>query len=381
MTDPSPPVSVADPRETDPVPGQAAVPSDVPVDPPGAAVPADAVAAAGVVLPPAVPMRPAGRYQHAFWFALLLATALTLAGTSLAIGAYAADAMPETVVRAYFAALQRGDAAAALGYGVVPEDPVIPDTDISAQHDLLTPTVLAAQNAIAPIQGFEVRQVHRSGDTANVDVSYTIDLPSGRQGVFDSVPVRRNGHGWQLDRSAVPEVLSPGPGSALASIAGSAVPRGQYDLFPGVSPVRYDTPNLELGETSRVVRFFDSGTLPVDAEVSAAGRRAIVPSVDAAVAACLAGRSAPQTLCPVPEETASVPGSLRGSPTGSVARSIVLRVESTDGEIDISGSAPVAATYQRLDDNNIASTVTTQTTPLSGYCYATTAATVRWNAS
>jgi hypothetical protein len=152
-------------------------------------------------------------------------------------------------------------------------------------------------------------------------------------------------------------------------------------LFPGVFPVRYDTPNLELGAMSRVVRFFDSGTFSVDAEVSAAGRRAIAPSVDAAIAACLAGRSATQTLCPVPDATASVPGSLRGRPAGSVARSMVLQVESLDGEIDIGGSAPVVAKYQRLDANNIASTVTTRTSPLSGYCYATTAEVVRWNAS
>jgi hypothetical protein len=327
------------------------------------------------------PVTPVGTYQHAFWFALLLAVALTLAGSSLAVGAYAADAMPGTVVRAYFAALQRGDAAAALGYGVVPEDPIIADTDISAQHDLLTPGVLAAQNAVAPIEAFAVRRVHQSGHTANVDVTYTIDPPSGRQVVFDTVPVERHGHGWRLQETAVPEILNPGPGSGLASIAGSAVPSGQYDLFPGVLPVRYDTPNLQLGASSRVVRFFDSGTFSVDAEVSAAGRKAIAPSVDAALSACLAGQSAAQPLCPVPDVDASVPGSLRGKPTGSAARTMMLRVDSLDGEIHIGGSAPVSATYQALNENNIVSTATTRTTPLSGYCYATTAQIVRWNAS
>jgi len=31
-----------------------------------------------------------GRYQHLFWFGLLLATAVTLAGVSITIGAYQA---------------------------------------------------------------------------------------------------------------------------------------------------------------------------------------------------------------------------------------------------------------------------------------------------
>jgi hypothetical protein len=60
---------------------------------------------------------------------------------------------------------------------------------------------------------------------------------------------------------------------------------------------------------------------------------------------------------------------------------MVLRVDSPDGQIHIGGAAPVRATYQRLDDNNIASTVRTRSAPLAGYCYATTAQVVRWNAS
>jgi hypothetical protein len=349
MSDPSPQVSVDHPPRTDLVPEQVAP--------------------------------PAGRYQHAFWFALLLATAVTLAGTSFAVGAYVADAMPDTVVRAYFAALQRGDAPGALGYGPVLDDQLGDGTAPAVQHQLLTPAVLAKQNSLAPIQDLVVRKVERSGDTANVDITYLIDLPSGRQFVSDTVPVVRHGHGWRLAASVVVEVVDPGGGSALADIIGTKVPRGQFDLFPGAVPVSYDTPNLELSARDRVVRFADSGDLQVDAAVSPAGRRAIAPAVDAAMAACLAGRSTVQTLCPVPDIGSSVPGSLRGRLVRSVSTTMTLRIDSPDGRIHIGGAAAVDATYQGLDDNNIATTEHTVTVPLAAYCYPTAPGTVRWNAS
>jgi hypothetical protein len=344
MTDPSPPVGVA-PSGTDLVPGAAVSTS--------------------------------GRYQHAFWFGLLLATVTTLAGTSFAVGAYAADALPDTVVRAYFAALQRGDAAGALGYGAVPDD----GTQPSVQHQLLTSAVLARQNSLAPIRDVTVRKVERSGDTANVAITYLVDLPSGDQVVSDTVPVTRHGHGWRLVSSVVDRVVRLGGGSALASIAGAKVPSGQVDLFPGALPITYDTPNLELTAPDRIVRFADSGELVLDASVSQEGRRAIAPAVDAALAACLAGRSTAQPLCPVPDVDSSVPGSLRGRPTRSVLTTMVLRTFSPDGRLDIRGAAAVDATYQRLDDNNIAATEHTMTVPLRASCYPTEPGTVRWDAS
>jgi hypothetical protein len=312
---------------------------------------------------------PTGPYQHAFWFAVLLATALTLGGTSVAVGAYTADGQPDTVVRAYFAALQRGDAAAALGYGAVPSGPT----------GLLAPAVLAAQNSIGPIQDVVVRGVRRAGDSARVFVTYTVDLRSGPVAVSDTVPVARHGHGWRLVRSAVPESIRPGGASALASVAGSAVPTGVVPMLPGAVPVSYDSPNLELAAASRVVRFADSGVLPVDAAVSAAGRAAIASGVRVALAACLAGRSVVQALCPVPDAVAGVPGSLRGSLTGPVTLSF--QVDLPDGVITVHGSAPVAGMYQRLDDDNIPSTQTVRSTGLSADVAATTPGTVRWNAS
>jgi hypothetical protein len=312
---------------------------------------------------------PTGPYQHVFWFAVLFATALALGGTAVAVGAYTADGQPATVVRAYFAALRRGDAAGALGYGTVPSGP----------SGLLAPAVLAAQNSIGPIQDVVVRGVRQAGDRAQVFVTYTVDLRSGLTTVTDVVPVERHGHGWRLVRSAVRVSIRPGGGSALASVAGSAVPAGEFPMFPGAVPVRYDSPNLELAAPSRLVRFADGGSLPVDAMVSPAGRAAIEPAVRSALTACLAGKSAAQVLCPVPDAAAGVPGTLRGRLTG--APSLSFQVDSTAGVITVHGSAPVVGTYQQLDDNDIASTETVLSTSLSADVVATAPGAVRWGAS
>lgn len=310
--------------------------------------------------------RPTGPDHPAPWFAVAMSVLLVLAGVTVALGAYLADAQPETVVRAYFAALQRGDAAAALGYGNPP----------SAARDLLTPTVLAAQNAVGPIEDVVVRHVRRTGDVARVDVGYTVALRTGPVRVTDTVPVVRSGHGWRLVRPAVLTTIYPADGSELASYAGAAVPNGPHWLFPGAVPVTYSTPNLVLARDSRVVRLADSGYLAVAAVVSPAGRRAIGAAVTAALRACLGNRSATEALCPVPDP-AAVPGSLRGRVRGVAA--VRLTVRSGDGLVGIRADVPVVATYQELDRNNIASPRAARTARVSAFCYVTRPGTVWWD--
>ncbi|HKN98738.1 MAG TPA: hypothetical protein VJX10_16585, partial [Pseudonocardiaceae bacterium] len=215
------------------------------------------------------PVPASGPYQQAFWFTMLLATALLLGGLSVAAGAYVAEAQPGTVVLAYFAAVQRGDAAAALGYGARP----------AGSAALLTPAILAAQNAAGPIQDVAVRHVRRTGDRAAVDVTYTVGFATGPVTVADTVPVVRAGHGWRLAHSAVPQELSAGDGSDLARLAGFAVPDGTYPMFPGAVPVTYITPNLAPAPGSRVVSFDDGGLVSVDATVSRTGRAALATAV------------------------------------------------------------------------------------------------------
>jgi hypothetical protein len=309
-------------------------------------------------------------FGHVFWFGLLLSVALVLAGASFAVGAYQADALPETVVREYFAALQRGDAAAALGYGTVPD----------GSRDLLTDAVLAAQNATGPVEDFTVQRVRSSRDAAIVYVTYTIGLKSGPVAMADSVPVVRDGHGWRLAQSVVRESISSGSGSDLASLAGARVPDGDYLMFPGAFPVTYDTPALALAANSRVVDLTGSGLLEVDAVVTPAGRAALTPPFDAALRACLAGTSATQELCPLPDELAGVPGSLRGKATRPA--NLAFRVDTASGRVSITGTVPVTgATYELLDDNNIAASTAVHSVSLRAFGYPGVPATVWWDAS
>ncbi|HEX5116201.1 MAG TPA: hypothetical protein VFW65_13480 [Pseudonocardiaceae bacterium] len=312
-----------------------------------------------------------GLYHHAFWFTLLLATALVLGGGSIAAGAYTADAEPGTVVLAYFTALQRGDAAGALGYGSLP----------IGSTTLLTPAILAAQNAAGPIQDVRVENVQRGGDSAQVEVAYTVGIAAGPVTVDDTVPVVRDGHGWRLAHSAVSQYVSAGDGSDLARFAGFAVPDGELPMFPGAVPVTYLTPNLTLAPGSRVASFDDGGLIAVDATVSAVGRTAIAAAVGTALRACLAGRSATQHLCPAPNPRLAVPGSLRGRLTGPVQRALRFQVSGTAGLIGVTGNVPVAASYRQLDANDVASTRTTTAVPVAANAYVTRPDTIWWGAA
>jgi hypothetical protein len=179
----------------------------------------------------------------------------------------------------------------------------------------------------------------------------------------------------------VPEHVDPGNGSTLATFAGSVVPTGDYAMFPGAVPITYHTPNLEADSSSRVVRFAGTGSMQVNAQVSAAGRKAIAPVVQAALAACLAGRGRPQALCPVPDPELAVPGSLRGRTTGKAGAGLQLIVASSDGEIDISEEATVSATYQTLDQNNLASPLTVKSVGLRAHSFATAPGKIMWATS
>lgn len=300
---------------------------------------------------------------------MLLATVATLAGTSIAVGAYQGAGDPGTVVQAYFAALSSGDAAGALGYGDLP----------SGRHDLLTSAMLAAQNATAPIGNVTIGQVRRSANNALVNISYTLAFSSGKATVLDAIPLSRRGHYWRLTRSAVPLSINPGNGSTLANFAGSQIPSGDYAMFPGAVPVTYDTPNLELDPFSRFVHFAGNGNLQVNAQVSAVGKKVITPVVRAALTACLAGEDKAETLCPLPDLDVGVPGSLRGIATGQTTGPVLLLVEGPSGKIDITEEAAVNATYQKLDENNLASPTTVDSVNVHAHCFATVPGTIIWD--
>jgi hypothetical protein len=191
--------------------------------------------------------------------------------------------------------------------------------------------------------------------------------------------VTRKGHDWRLAQSAVAVSIDPGVGSTLASFAGAAIPKGDYEMFPGAVPVVYSTPVLEPDPSSRVVRFAGDSRLQLDAQVSRLGRTLIVPRVRDALVACLAGKGNPQPLCPVPNVDQAVPGSLRGTATAEPSDSVQLIVDSANGKIDITDEASVKATYQELDENNIASPTDVTSVGVHAHCFATVPQTIIWD--
>ncbi|KAA2256731.1 hypothetical protein F0L68_26115 [Solihabitans fulvus] len=310
--------------------------------------------------------------RHRFgWLIGLLALVELEQGLAIATVAYDAQGDPTTVVQDYFAALGRGDAPAALGYGDVPP----------GQTKLLTSAALAAQRSLATPDGVQVHDTKPDGDTAKVDVDYTLHFASGDTAVHDTVPVVRDGHGWRLRSSAVPVNLAAGNGSKRGTMVGAVVPVGDYGVFPGALPVSFDTPNVQLRSPARAVTFKESKSVLVAAEVSKDGRAAIAPALDRAFAACLGGTSTVQAACPVPasDTTTAVPGSLRGKTTRPIADSVQLTVDSPDGRVKISGSVPVDAKYSDLDFNNIATSKDAKSISLHAHCYATNPAEIVWD--
>src|SRR5438445_5262352 len=97
-----------------------------------------------------------------FWLAVSLAVAAILTGGTIALANYLDTSGPDGAVRGYFAALQRGDAAAALGFGDLPD----------ASRALLTGKVLREQKRIAPIRDVTITHTDSASNQATVNVHY-----------------------------------------------------------------------------------------------------------------------------------------------------------------------------------------------------------------
>src|ERR1700759_646590 len=107
--------------------------------------------------------------RASYWTAVVLALAALFGGSLYAYVAYRETAGPDGTVRGYFAALERGDASSALGFGDVPAGPT----------DLLTDEGLVQQQAIAPLQDVSIDAVAEHGSRASVQVSYQLRFATG----------------------------------------------------------------------------------------------------------------------------------------------------------------------------------------------------------
>lgn len=306
----------------------------------------------------------------AYWAAAVFAALLTVGGvvlaTSAASGAGSGNG-PAATVTGYFAALQRGDAAAALGYGPPP----------SGSRALLTPAVLAEQQRVAPIRGVSVRVVRRSGSRAVVHVRYLLDFAAGQRVVTSSLRLHRSGS-WRLRQVAVRTRVQVASASERATLAGAAVPGSPVLLFPGAAPVRFDTPYLAVGPSGGSVAFGAPPTTVVRPVVTQAGRLAAAGAVSQALNRCVTAAQ-PDPACPLPTER-FIPGTVHGQVLGRLSDDLHVRLRATPaGLLDIAGHAPVRVRYQRLTFRD--RVVTGQerfALPVHAQAYAVAPLRIRW---
>jgi hypothetical protein len=292
-------------------------------------------------------------------------------GATLVIIGRNASSGPDDAVRGYFAALARGDAPAALAFGVVP----------GGDHTLLTSTVLAEQNRIAPLRDVRVGPVQRNGASATVHVRFTVAFPGAPQVEQTDLEVDEQGGQWRLAAVAVPTQLGLPIAAQRATVVGAPVPDGTVLVFPGAVPISFDTPYLALSPSDDVVNFGADPTTQVVVNVSDAGRRAALHAVMSALDACLAGTAgAVEAACPVPDSRA-VPGTLRGTAGQLAADQLSVIVDSSPvGELSVTGGVPVqASSFEHLDfDNQPTHAAGRVTAQVFAHLYAVQPLVVNW---
>jgi hypothetical protein len=286
---------------------------------------------------------PAGSWRRpAYWAAVALAALAVAGGVILATTGSAARTGPGATVLAYFAALEDGDAGAALGYGAVPR----------GSRDLLTPAVLAEQQRIAPISEVRVLSARPIGSRAVVRVRYLLSFAAGQHIVTTRVRLRRDGT-WRMREVAMRTRLRVAPAGQRATLAGADIPRRPVLLFPGVAPIRFDVPYLAVGPSASVT-FGSPGRTLVRPSVSRVGQLAAVGAVTAALHRCLAPHAGSHAspACPLPAGRV-VPGSVRARALGRLGNDLQVRLGSSPaGVLDVNGHVSVRGRYQQLTFRN-----------------------------
>jgi hypothetical protein len=311
-------------------------------------------------------------HRGLFRIAVVLAAAVFVTGAVVAVRSYEQTAGPDGAVKGYFAALERGDAPAALGFGDLPAGASL----------LLTSAVLHDQQRIAPITDVRIGTVRRSGNRATVAVDYALQFAAGSRQVADSVQVVHAGRRWRLARTAVPTQIQLLQALDRATILGAAVPDGTVLLFPGAVPVSFDTTYLQLAPGTDTVALNSpgEGTTELTVQVSPPGRSAVLAAVTAALRACLKGGASVNPTCPLPSDR-YVPGTLQGSFAPTATADLTLGVSADPaGVIEIDNATiPVTGRYTVLDFNNQPVAKSGRLTlPITATIYPTAPVTIVW---
>lgn len=302
----------------------------------------------------------------------MLALAATVGGSVVAYNGYERTAGPQGVVRGYFAALARSDAASALGFGELPGGP----------HNLLSGAVLHEQERIAPISQVHIVGVQQRGAKASVTVRYRLGFASGARQASDVVAVYERGSTWRLARTAIATTLQLGQALDRATILGGAVPDGPTLLFPGAVPLRFDTAYLELDPAHAEVHFDAGAQTQLTAQVSAAGGAAVRAALGRALDGCLTRGAKADPRCPLPSER-YVPGSLRGVLAAPIGTDVTVHLlANAAGVIAVEGGASFRGSAQVLDFDDVAVTRTgTVQLQFAATTYATKPLVIQWSES
>jgi hypothetical protein len=281
--------------------------------------------------------------RFAYWTAVLISVVALAVGGVYAYVGYRATSGPDGAVKGYFAALARGDAPAALGFGDRPTGP----------HDLLTSAVLAEQQRIAPLHDLRITDVARAGSEATVRFSYQLGFARGNREVTGSVRVLHRGSGWRLAETAVATTIDLTQATDRLSFAGSSVPEGPTLMFPGALPIRFDTAYLMLDPLTTDVEFGTGDRLRVTVVATPAARDQLMTELGAKLRACVSGPP-PAADCPLPSAR-YVPGSLHGRIVGDLSDDIHLDVSvDAAGTISATGTVHFTGRYRRLTYENVA---------------------------
>lgn len=270
----------------------------------------------------------------------LVGTALLAAGLVLAVRGAATTDGPATVVRDYFAALARGDAAQALAYGTVPAGP----------RRLLTSDALHEQLRIAPLRDVSVESTERRGDQATVAVHFSMAFADGVVSRTARIALHYDDGEWSLDRVAIGAYLAPSTAQDRLSILGAPVPASRTLLFPGALPIRTDTPYLELVPALDYISFDSPTTVDLPVRVSNVGEAAVRTAVRTALMRCLAGST--DLTCPLPTDR-YVPGTVRGTLNGALGGLVDLDQRDPAGLLTYAGKPTITGSWQRLDFHNV----------------------------
>jgi len=277
----------------------------------------------------------------AFWTAAAACVIALVGGSVLAWRSYPERMSPQQVARAYFVALARADAPAALGLGVVPR----------GSREFLTSAVLREQERIAPMHAISVGHVTRRGARASVEYRYTLRFAGGVQIYSGTLDLVDTASGWRLDRAAVSTKLVLADAVDRLTFAGTHFPASSTLLFPGALPARFDNPYLRLDPATAAVEPTTGERTFVTVEPTDVARTRLLRALGQTIDDCNRD-SRPPPACPQASRDV-VPGSLRGRLLQPLSGGITFGVSGPAGEVTMTGSVTFAGRYGELGPDNV----------------------------